>query len=83
LEDKQQKWRIVLSSHSFAGTIAAVKAGMGLTVLPRNMIPDGLPILSKADAPAHLEDTHISLLKHSADNIAVNSFENFVIERLN
>lgn len=82
LEKKNKKWRIVFSSHSYAGTIAAVRAGMGLTVLPRNMIPSYLEIIKKNTNIPNLDDTHISLLKHHDKNLAVNSFEKFVVERL-
>lgn len=82
LEKKNRKWRIVFSSHSYAGTIAAVKAGMGITVLPRNMIPDDLKIIRINNNIPKLDDTHISLLKHNEKNEAVNSLEKFVIERL-
>ena len=82
LEENNKKWRIVFSSHSYAGTIAAVKAGMGITVLPRNMVPDGLEIIRAGSNIPRLDDTHISLLKHHDKNLAVNSFERFVVERL-
>lgn len=82
LEKKNKKWRIVFSSHSYAGTIAAVKAGMGITVLPRNMVPHDFQIIRiNKDIPP-LDDTHISLLKHHDQNLAVNSFEKFVVEKL-
>ena len=82
LEKLNKKWRIVFSSHSYAGTIAAVKAGMGITVLPRNMVPDDLKIIRANKYLPKLDDTHISLLKHNNTNYAVNSFEEFVVERL-
>lgn len=82
LEKQNRKWRIVFSSHSYAGTIAAVKAGMGVTVLPRNMVPDDLEIIRTAPHIPQLDDTHISLLKHHDQNLAVNSFEKFVVDRL-
>lgn len=82
LEKLNKKWRIVFSSHSYAGTIAAVKAGMGITVLPRNMVPDDLRIIRTNKYLPKLDDTHISLLKHNKKNPAVNSFEEFVVERL-
>ncbi len=82
LEKLNKKWRIVFSSHSYAGTVAAVKAGMGITVLPRNMVPNDLNILRTNTSLPNLEDTHISLLKHHDKNLAVNSFEKFVVERL-
>jgi DNA-binding transcriptional LysR family regulator len=82
LENMKLNWRIVFSSHSYAGTVAAVKAGMGLTVLPRNMVPDDLQIIRNNKDLPNLDDTHISLLKHHDRNMAVNSFEKFVLERL-
>jgi DNA-binding transcriptional LysR family regulator len=82
LEKMNRKWRIVFSSHSYTGTVAAVKAGMGITVLPRNMVPDDLNIIRTNKQLPILDDTHISLLKHHSKNLAVNSFEKFVVERL-
>jgi len=82
LEKDKRKWRVVFSSHSFAGTIAAVRAGMGVTVLPRNMVPHNLEIIKKQNSVPSLEDTHISLLKHESANPAVNSLEQFVLEGL-
>lgn len=82
LEKIQRKWRIVFSSHSYAGTVAAVKAGMGITVLPRNMVPDDLQVIRRKKHLPNLDDTHICLLKHHDRNLAVNSFEKFVVEKL-
>lgn len=82
LEKMNKRWRIVFSSHSFAGTIAAVKANMGITVLPRNMVPTDLAIIRTNQQLPSLENTHISLLKHTDQNLAVNSFERFVINKL-
>lgn len=82
LEKAKRKWRIVFSSHSYAGTIAAVNAGLGVTVLPRNMVPEDLEIIRHQKGMPKLDDTHISLLKHNNKNLAVNSFEQFVIEHL-
>lgn len=79
LESDKRKWRVVFSSHSFASTIAAVRAGMGVTVLPRNMVPHNLEIVKRQKSTPALQDTHISLLKHDATNPAVNSFEQFVL----
>lgn len=82
LDNHGLAWRIVFSSHSYAGTIAAVRAGMGITVLPRTMIPLDLDIISGSYDLPELDNTHISLLKHEQTNTAINSFERFVIEKL-
>lgn len=44
----RKSWQIGYTSPSLAGTIAAVKAGLGVTVLPANMVPTGLmPLAGK------------------------------------
>jgi DNA-binding transcriptional LysR family regulator len=82
LENAGRSWRLVFSSPSYAGTIAAVKAGMGVTVIPHTMIPKELESIDFLGLPI-LEDTHLSLLKHHQDNPAINSLEEFVLRQLN
>lgn len=82
LEEKKQSWRILFSSPSYASTLAAVRAGMGITVLPRTMVPGDLPLLTQNAQLPTLTDTHISLLKHSSTSAAINSLEKFVLEKL-
>lgn len=81
LENAGIKWRCVFASPSYAGTIAAVKAGLGVTVLPRTMIPEHLNALTGSGLPA-LDDTHVCLLKHHRGNPALLSFEQFVLAKL-
>lgn len=80
LENAGIPWQIVFSSPSYNGTIAAVKAGLGLTVLSKTMIPQGLQPLKDRKLPA-LHDTHVSLLKHHS-NPVIASFEEFVLKKL-
>ncbi|MCI5051834.1 MAG: LysR family transcriptional regulator [Simkaniaceae bacterium] len=82
LESTKRPWRIVFSSDSYAGKVAAVSAGMGITVLPLNMVPNHLTIIEPGPILPKLDDTHVSLLKHSTDSIVINSFESFVIKHL-
>ena len=81
LDRAGRRWRIALSSPSHAGTLAAVKAGLGLTLLPRPMIPETIPVLAGTILPAP-GDIHVSLLKHRQDIPAINSLEEFVFRRL-
>lgn len=81
LEQVGRSWRLVFSSPSYAGTVAAVKAGMGITVMPNTMIPSDLQPVSSLGLPA-LDDTHVSLLKHQADNSMINTLEGFVLKAL-
>lgn len=81
LESAQIKWRVVFSSPSFTSLIAAVNAGLGITVLPRTMIPEQLEVMQDSSLPK-LDDAHLCLLKHSVDNPAIQSFEKFVLAKL-
>ena len=74
-------WKIVYSSPSFAGATAAVRAGMGITVLPLNMIPPNLDIYRDPKLP-DLEDTHISLLCKDNAKKSVKSFADYVLKQL-
>jgi len=63
LDKAKLAWHISYTSPSLAGTLAAVKAGLGITVLPANMIPAGLhPIRKEMRLPV-LADAEIALIK--------------------
>jgi DNA-binding transcriptional LysR family regulator len=63
LDRAHKAWRLAYTSPSLAGTIAAVKAGLGITILPATMLPSGTsPIRSKLNLP-DLADAEIALLK--------------------
>lgn len=81
LEENGRSWRLVFSSTSYMSTIAAVKAGMGITVIPSTMIPDELEEIQTKVVPK-LPDTHVSLLKQKPDNIVINALEGFVLKKL-
>ena len=81
IEGKGLSWRIVFSSPSYSGVVAAVKAGMGITVMPYTMIPKELETIEESIMPK-IDDTHVSILKHRSDNLAVNSLEGFVLRKL-
>lgn len=81
LEAGGRSWRLAFTSPSYAGMVAAVKARMGLTVLPRKMVPADCEILADGVLP-ELSDTHVSLLRLDAESPAVGSLERFVLDRL-
>lgn len=81
LESAKKEWRLAFSSTSYSGTIGATKAGIGLTVLPRTLVPSHLHILDKNEMP-ELNEVHVSLLKHRTESFPINSFESFIINRL-
>lgn len=56
-------WRVAYTSTSLAGSLSAVKAGLGLAVLPLEMVPPSLnPIPPEAGLPP-LYDTEIALIE--------------------
>lgn len=63
LDKVRKPWQISYTSPSLAGTIAAVKAGLGVTVLPSNMVPAGLMSLSASHKLPRLADSEVALFK--------------------
>lgn len=73
LDEAGRAWRIAYTSPSVAGQLAALRAGLGVSVLPRAMVPDDLTILSVAAPP--LADGEIALIRNreagpAADRLA-------------
>lgn len=81
LESIGRSWRLAFSSVSYTSSIAAVKAGMGITVIPSNLIPQELSEI-KTELIAKLPSTHVSLLKQASDNSIINTLEGFVLQKL-
>jgi DNA-binding transcriptional LysR family regulator len=59
----KKSWHIAYTSPSLAGTIAAVKAGLGITVLPQNMLPAGVHAIRGKIKLPELADAEIALMK--------------------
>ncbi len=58
----RRSWRVTYSCASLAGQHAAVKAGLGITVLPKDMVPAGLTAIEHRKGLPDLHDTEIALL---------------------
>lgn len=63
-------WRLSYVSPSLAGAQAAVRAHLGVTVLPRTMVPEGLAILGPDAGLPPLPDTEIALLRQPGSESA-------------
>jgi DNA-binding transcriptional LysR family regulator len=74
-------WDIAYTSPSFAGTVAAVRAGLGVTVLPRTMVPDGLVTLEGGAAWPGLPEVEIALLAAPRAAPATAALAAFIGER--
>jgi DNA-binding transcriptional LysR family regulator len=59
----QREWRIVYTSPSSEGLQAAVRAGLGVTVMSRDMVPDGLIMLGEDSGLPLMPDTEIALYR--------------------
>lgn len=57
----KKPWRIAYTCGSLAGSLAAVRAGLGVTVLPKDMVPPDLRVIDGNPLPT-LQDTEIALL---------------------
>lgn len=64
-------WRVVFTSPSLAGAAAAVRAGLGITVLPRRIVPAGLGPIFDPALPALADTTICLLLRPGAPQAAV------------
>jgi DNA-binding transcriptional LysR family regulator len=58
-----RKWRIAYTSTSLAGSRSAVNAGLGITVLPREMVPPYLTAVIDDPELPQLYDTEIALIE--------------------
>lgn len=82
LEAANIRWRIVYTSPSYAGIVAAVKANMGVTVFPITMIPDPLEEVVESFLPP-LPEIHVSLLKKIKEsNPALETLSQFLLKKL-
>ncbi|KTD44378.1 LysR substrate-binding domain-containing protein [Legionella parisiensis] len=81
LNQHHLKWRLAFSSPSYAGKMAAVRAGLGITAIQRSMIPNYLDRLDDDFLPS-LRDIHVSLIKKEGANKAIDSLEFFIIDKL-
>ena len=68
LDRARRPWRVAYTCGSLAGSLAAVRAGLGITVLPKEMVPSDLKLVDGKPLP-DLKDTEIALLQ--ADRLSV------------
>ena len=62
LDRAGRAWRIAYTSTSLAGAQAAVRAGLGVTVLPKAMVPPDFFLIDTASGAPDLSDTEIALM---------------------
>jgi DNA-binding transcriptional LysR family regulator len=81
LDRAHHPWRIAYTCGSLAGSLAAVKAGLGITVLPKDMVPSGLHVIDGRPLP-NLKDTEIALLHREGLSVPARRLMEHVIKSL-
>ena len=81
LDRAHRSWRVAYTCGSLAGSLAAVKAGLGVTVLPKDMVPSGLHVVDGFPLP-DLKDTEIALLHRDRLSVPARRLMEHVIKSL-
>jgi DNA-binding transcriptional LysR family regulator len=66
LDDAGIAWTVTYMSQSLAGTLAAARAGLGVTVLPSDMLPPDIIPLPHAIGLPELADAEIALMSRES-----------------
>ncbi|MBR0654583.1 LysR substrate-binding domain-containing protein [Plastoroseomonas arctica] len=82
LDEAGRPWRVAYTSTSLAGAQAAVRAGLGVTVLPKGMVPAGLAALDATHGAPRLPDTEIALLRAAAASVPAQRLGDHIVGAL-
>ncbi len=83
LDAARRPWRIAYSCGSLAGNHAAVRAGLGVTVLPKDMVPHDLFVLDEEPAGLpRLRDTEVALVSAPTLSAPAQRLRDYVIREL-
>lgn len=81
LDRAGRPWRIAYTCGSLAGTLAAVRAALGVAVLPKEMVPAGFRVVTGRQLP-NLRDSEIALLTAATHNPAVHRLADHIVRSL-
>jgi DNA-binding transcriptional LysR family regulator len=81
LDYMEYKWNVVYTCGSLAGTIAAVEAGLGITVLPNKIVPQHLYKLENKLLP-QLKNTEMALINRKIPSIQAQKLSDYIIKHL-
>ena len=81
LDRAHRDWRVAYTCGSLAVSLAAVKAGLGVTVLPKGMVPSDLRVIDGNPLPK-LRDTEVALLQGEALSPAAGRLRDHMIRSL-
>lgn len=79
LNREDLKWRIAYTSSSYSGIIAAVKAGLGVTVLAGTTVPEGMRILRELEGFPSMGKLEVRLhMIQERESEAVHCLANYI-----
>jgi len=81
LDRAKRKWRVAYTCGSLAGSLAAVRAGLGVTVLPKDMVPPDLHAIDGKPLP-DLKDTEIALMERHRLSIPAQRLKEHIVKSL-
>lgn len=82
LDKARRPWRCAYTSTSLTGTQAAVRAGLGIAVLPREMCPATLTPLGRDSGLPALDDTEIALIEAQGASLTAHRFAQHIVAAL-
>lgn len=82
LDAARRAWRCAYTSTSLTGTQAAVRAGLGIAVLPREMCPDFLTPLGRDSGLPELDDTEVALIEAQGASLTAHRFAQHIAAAL-
>ncbi|NVO13194.1 MAG: LysR family transcriptional regulator [Rhodoplanes sp.] len=81
LDRAKRPWRVAYTCGSLAGSLAAVRAGLGVTVLPKDMVPGDLHVVDGGPLPS-LKDTEIALLQRERLSLPAQRLKEHIVGSL-
>jgi DNA-binding transcriptional LysR family regulator len=83
LDSAGRSWRIAYTSPSLAGQHAALRAGLGVTALPSEMVPEDLVLLGEEHGFPPLPDAEIALIRAGKTlPVAAERLAEFILAKL-
>lgn len=80
LDEAGRSWTLVLQSAGVTGILAALEAGLAISVFARNGLPTSLRPLSKAEGLPALPDFEYVLLRHAKASEATNALAEVIVD---
>lgn len=71
LEDAGRTWRITCSTKQISGVLAALRAGIGIAVMPTSLVPDDLKVITRRFDLPPVGDVDFTLIRNPLANTEV------------